>query len=631
MISKRKREENESKRPSTSSKAENLPLESQELTNYHVVQLQESSKQYKRRINELETKISEMIPIFDKIQDEGKSEEENLSRKFEHIIQQKDDEILSLRNENQRLSMQNVFKRFYSPGNSRSNTNSIGISGKTDQSNRQGVTLSEPINDCLSEVDRIDIISSDIKSKLNEKEKQISELTNKYEAISQENFELRKNLNKCASYESFEGKIGSEKEDDDDKFCICVQSIIGEIFELRTQLNSEKLKFVTLIESKLLRDIKDFLANQKSCEEHNKVIIQELEDIKYRYNSLKQDLFSLESSKRTFDARDKEQKKKIRELELANSKIESEKMRMAEFIKTVNLKLEKGEKEEVIENLMNEYEELSNAFEEKSLECDDLRQKLKEKEKEYDDFKIGIDDIKQTLKEMETIKILYEEKLSLVRRANKNESPREVLNSDRIQPNQETRISEFLNKHLSFINKLNEDKKVSNYQAQHGNDFNDVYKSLIEQKTITEKHKLDLEFYKSEYCKLKEKLKSIENKELNYNTTISILKNRVKYILNRVHKLTNLEINFDDTEENINLQIDDYDKEINSLKSENQELLTLMKCSVCCDKVKDTVINRCGHLFCRDCIDRNLSSRNRKCPLCHINFDKNDTGRIFLY
>ncbi|KAK9173835.1 Zinc finger, C3HC4 type (RING finger) family protein [Cryptosporidium meleagridis] len=630
MISKRKREENESKRSSTSSKAESLPLESQELTYYHVVQLQESNKQHKRRINELEARISEMIPIFDKIQDEGKSEEENLSRKFEHIIKQKDDEILSLRNENQRLSMQNIFKRFYSPGNSSSNTNSIGISGKNNQSNGQGATLSEPINDCSSGIVRIDIISSDIKSKLIEKEKQISELTNKYEAISQENFELRKSLNKCASYESFGGEISNKKEDDD-KICTCVQSIIGEIFELRTQLNSEKLKFVTLIESELFKGIKDFLSNQKSCEEHNKVIMQELEDIKCRYDSLKQNLFFLESYKKTLDARDKEQKKKIRELELANSKIESEKTRMADFIKTVSLKLEKGEKEGVIENLMNEYEELSNAFEEKSLECDNLRQKLKEKEKEYDDFKIGIDDIKQTLKEMETIKILYEEKLSLVRRTNKNEPPIEGLSSERLKPNQETRISEFLNKHLPLISKLSEDKQVDDCQTQLENDFNDVYKSLIEQKTITEKHKLDLEFYKSEYCKLKEKLKSIENKELNYNTTISILKNRVQYILNRVHKLTNLEINFDDTEENVHLQIDDYDKEINSLKSENQELLTLMKCSVCRDKVKDTVINRCGHIFCRDCIDRNLSSRNRKCPLCHINFDKNDTGRIFLY
>ncbi|KAH8581906.1 zinc finger protein [Cryptosporidium sp. chipmunk genotype I] len=628
MITKRKREENEPKKCSIPSKIEGLPLESQELTKYHVAQLQESNKQYKRRIEELETKISKMIPTFEKIQNEGKTEEENLSRKFEYLIEQKDDEILSLRNENQRLSMQNVFKRFYLSGSLGSNTNSTSISSNSNQANRQGIYSNESTNDCSFEVDRVDIIASDNKSKLIEKERQVSELANKCEEISRENLELRRSLTKCVPCKSFEGKIGDGE--DDNKFCKCVHSIIGEIFDLRTRLKSEKLKFATLLENELLKGIKDFLTNQKSCEEHNKVTIKELEDIKCRYNNLRQELFSIESAKKTLDTRDREQKKKIRELELANSKMESEKIRVAEFIKTVTLKMEKGEKEEVVENLMNEYEELSNAFEEKSLECDNLRQKLKEKEKDYDDFKVGIDDIRQVLKEMETVKILYEEKLSLVRRTNKNESLKEALNSDKVQQNQETRISEFLNKHLYFIGQVEGGTQADN-RTQFGDAFNDVYKSLIEQKAVSEKLKLDLEFYKSECCKLTEKLKSIEKEESNYITTISILKNRVQYILNRVNKLTNLEINFDNTEENEHLQIDDYDKEINTLKSENQELLTLMKCSVCRDKVKDTVINRCGHLFCRDCIDRNLSSRNRKCPLCHINFDKNDTGRIFLH
>ncbi|OII72472.1 uncharacterized protein cubi_00467 [Cryptosporidium ubiquitum] len=628
MISKRKREENELKRSSISSKTDDLPLDSQELTNYHVVQLQESNKQYKRRIEELENQISKMIGAFEKIEGEGKSEEENLISKFEHVIQQKNDEILSLRNENQRLNMQDIFKKFYLSGDSNSDTNS-SIYGKNNQTNSQGISLFGSISDDSTNADRINIATSDIKSKLIEKEKQISELTTKNEEISRENLELRRNLSIYSPCESFDSEL-KDREAKEGKFCRCVRSIINEVFELRSQLNAEKLKFVTLLENELLKNIKDFLANQKSCEEHCKTTNKELEDIRGKYNTLKQDFFSMESVQKSLNARDREQKKKIKELELENSKMRSEKVRVAEFIRTVSTKLEKGEKEEVVENLMNEYEELSNAFEEKSLECDNLHHKLEEKEKEFGDYKIGIDDIKQALKEIETIKILYEEKLSLVRKT-KSETLKDIINSGTIQPNQETKISKFLNRYLSFIGQLGMNDQMDNQIQLEKESFDSIYKSLIEQKSISERLNLDLEFYKAEYYKLREKLESVEKDESNYIATISILKNRVQYILNRVNKLTNLEINFDNTEENEHLQIDDYDKEINTLKSENQELLTLMKCSVCRDKVKDTVINRCGHLFCRECIDRNLSSRNRKCPLCHITFDKNDTGRIFLH
>ncbi|KAJ1607948.1 hypothetical protein OJ253_2130 [Cryptosporidium canis] len=615
MTSKRKRDENELKRGSVSPKAEGLPLNSQELTNYHVSQLQESNKKHRQRIHELESKISEMIGAFESAPKDG-NEEEHIYKRFEYVIKQKDDEILSLRNENQRLSMQNVLNMSSFSGCSNVSSNA---SNKSRQASGQGTPSSEMADYSSPDMNIIDLREGDLRSRLAERDQQISDLSARNEEVSRENLELRRSLALYVPCKSFEGRIGDE-EAEQSRFCRCVEGVVDEIFELRSRLKSEKLKFTDLLESELLRRIKEFLATQKRCEEHNKSMVEELSNLKGKYNDLKQDYASLESSQKALDDRDREQKKKIRELELKNSKMESERTRISEFIKSVGSKLEIGEKEEVLESIMNEYEELSNAFEEKSLECDGVRKKLWEKEKELDGYKVGIDEIKQALREMETAKILYEEKLSLIRKTNRNELLRE-------SPNRELNIIEFLNKHFPSLDGEDTSQGQNNLEES----LDQMNKSLIEQKSVSEKLSSELGFYKSECNTLREQLNALEKKETNYRETVSVLKNRLQYVLNKVHKLTDLEINIDSTEENEHLQVDDYDKELNHLKSENQELLTLMKCSVCRDKVKDTVINRCGHLFCKECIDNNLSSRNRKCPLCHITFDKNDIGRIFLH
>ena len=36
----------------------------------------------------------------------------------------------------------------------------------------------------------------------------------------------------------------------------------------------------------------------------------------------------------------------------------------------------------------------------------------------------------------------------------------------------------------------------------------------------------------------------------------------------------------------------------------------------CQENEKNAIIVKCGHTFCRECIDDRLSNRNRKCPAC---------------
>jgi hypothetical protein len=53
-------------------------------------------------------------------------------------------------------------------------------------------------------------------------------------------------------------------------------------------------------------------------------------------------------------------------------------------------------------------------------------------------------------------------------------------------------------------------------------------------------------------------------------------------------------------------------------------------CSVCSTHSKDTVIVKCGHCFCKSCLDQRLQLRSRKCPHCNQAFGADDLKPIYL-
>lgn len=53
-------------------------------------------------------------------------------------------------------------------------------------------------------------------------------------------------------------------------------------------------------------------------------------------------------------------------------------------------------------------------------------------------------------------------------------------------------------------------------------------------------------------------------------------------------------------------------------------------CNVCHDREKSTVISKCFHVFCAECVQQNLRDRHRKCPGCGIKFGEQDVHRLFL-
>ncbi|KAG0222586.1 E3 ubiquitin-protein ligase bre1 [Mortierella sp. GBA43] len=60
------------------------------------------------------------------------------------------------------------------------------------------------------------------------------------------------------------------------------------------------------------------------------------------------------------------------------------------------------------------------------------------------------------------------------------------------------------------------------------------------------------------------------------------------------------------------------------------QYLKLLKCPACDVNFKSHVILRCMHVFCKNCMDKQMEYRQRKCPTCRENFGAKDVKEIYL-
>uniref|UniRef100_A0A1D1ZRY0 E3 ubiquitin protein ligase n=1 Tax=Auxenochlorella protothecoides TaxID=3075 RepID=A0A1D1ZRY0_AUXPR len=67
-----------------------------------------------------------------------------------------------------------------------------------------------------------------------------------------------------------------------------------------------------------------------------------------------------------------------------------------------------------------------------------------------------------------------------------------------------------------------------------------------------------------------------------------------------------------------------------ALTAEAAALRKMVNCSVCHQRQKDVIITKCYHMFCAQCIKRNLESRHRKCPGCGTAFGQGDVAHFFF-
>jgi len=66
------------------------------------------------------------------------------------------------------------------------------------------------------------------------------------------------------------------------------------------------------------------------------------------------------------------------------------------------------------------------------------------------------------------------------------------------------------------------------------------------------------------------------------------------------------------------------------LEEELRACKAMITCAICNERQKNAVIAKCYHVFCRECIQRRVSARSRKCPGCSKPFSENDVHDIYL-
>ncbi len=66
------------------------------------------------------------------------------------------------------------------------------------------------------------------------------------------------------------------------------------------------------------------------------------------------------------------------------------------------------------------------------------------------------------------------------------------------------------------------------------------------------------------------------------------------------------------------------------LEAEVAELRNMLRCAACNVRQKNTVITKCFHVFCEECVRTQIKTRQRKCPQCTLPFGDGDFARIYL-
>lgn len=57
---------------------------------------------------------------------------------------------------------------------------------------------------------------------------------------------------------------------------------------------------------------------------------------------------------------------------------------------------------------------------------------------------------------------------------------------------------------------------------------------------------------------------------------------------------------------------------------------SLLRCSLCDSRFKNTAIIKCMHCFCEECVNARIKMRDRKCPSCNESFSTGDVKKIYL-
>ena len=166
------------------------------------------------------------------------------------------------------------------------------------------------------------------------------------------------------------------------------------------------------------------------------------------------------------------------------------------------------------------------------------------------------------------------------------------------------KIQEELDKQRELNHLLEEEKKLNE------KDIEKLKTQNVEHLKMIEKEKTLREDFQNKY----NEAKNLKSKQ---STEYDVLK--TKYEDLKKFK------QFDPSTESV----ENINKENEMLKMENQKFREMVHCKVCKTKIKNVVITKCFHTFCRGCIEATIESRKRRCPICREQISQNDVKEIF--
>ncbi|PHJ25719.1 zinc c3hc4 type (ring finger) domain-containing protein [Cystoisospora suis] len=261
-----------------------------------------------------------------------------------------------------------------------------------------------------------------------------------------------------------------------------------------------------------------------------------------------------------------------------------------------------------------ELEEISKAFEERQTFCEHLIKQIKEKDEALAEQRSRNASFGQQQQMFSRICRLHDQKLLLLHQQyeqqNSGANCRAYL--DALQQ---------ANARATIADQQREEVVASYHQIHAARDatFKEKEEALARLSSVIEANKaLDASFQESV-----SKRTLLENELRKLVDTKADLEKRIEKLKQKEEK--------QDRKRAHTAALDDLSmKDLQLLKDENELMRRRLVCFVCNERFKTHIISKCGHMFCQACLEKNVKTRNRKCPHCKAPFDQKDIRKVYL-
>jgi hypothetical protein len=421
--------------------------------------------------------------------------------------------------------------------------------------------------------------------------------------------------------------------------------------EFIRDVDFEKRKY----EEKEFRINEDHKKKYYDLKEENSKLKSDIRQLKFKLSEieeLKNDSLNFDSIYQLYE---KEKKRVYNELSKLHALlIESREKQNSEVEKNISLMEENSHLKLEVENLKikdNTTEEISKLSGE-----DAKMQKIRE-----DEYKKSIRSKKEKIILLEKKVNKYKEDLTMEKDVNTTllqemEANEQGINEMNLQIK---RLKDELVVENEKIAKLTQDKIKNQKNIEALINERDLMKDCIKEY----KNQLNIckeleKINKEDYMKLKDINEHLEESLLENEQTLLSLNNQIDSLNKATQEAKSISIQQESLlneyrAENTNMKVsveslnaivigkkllrakEDETNKINTVeyekvKAENEKLKQRLKCNICSINYKSVIIAKCYHTFCRDCLNKNLSSRQRICPYCREKFGDSDVKTFWL-